>query len=194
MKLKFLALTFFIQTLSIIAFCSSGVFSQTNTVKPSSESNNCSTTELSFFPAQTGFVNDFANVIDQETKAKLEQTLKDFKRETKVDFVIATVKTTGEKQIFDYSLSLANDWKVGSKNFDKSGMLMLIAIEDRKWFIQISRSMEAILTNGEVGQWGALVRPFFKEKKYGEGITESVAKFIEVLKERRKPKTETAIK
>lgn len=194
MKQKFLALSFFIQTLSIILFCSADGFSQTNTLKPSSESNNCSTTELSLFPSQTGFVNDFAEVIDQETKAKLEQTLKNFKQETGIDFVIATVKTTGEKEIFDYSLSLANDWKVGSKNFDKSGMLMLIAIEDRKWFIQISRSMETTLTNGEVGQWGALVRPFFKEKKYGEGITECVGKFVEVLKERRKARTETAIK
>ena len=134
---------------------------------------------------QKGFVNDFAEILDQPTKVKLEQTLTKFKSNAKIDFVIVTVKTTGEETVFDYSLSLANDWAVGTKNPDKAGILMLIAVEDRRWHIQITREMEKVLSDAEVGEFGALMRPLFREKKYGEGITTSVKKFIEVLKERR---------
>lgn len=62
---------------------------------------------------------------------------------------------------------------------------MLIAVDDRHWHIQITRELEKVLSDAEVGEFGALMRPLFREKKYGEGITTSVKKFIEVLKERR---------
>jgi uncharacterized protein len=134
---------------------------------------------------QKGSVNDFANVLNRETETELEQMLRSFKEKAKIDFAIMIVKTTGNKTAFDYSLSVANHWEAGTKNPDKSGILMLIAIEDRKWHIQISRSLEKALSDSEVSEFGDLMGPFFKEQKYNEGITKSVVKFIKVLKERR---------
>ena len=134
---------------------------------------------------QKGFVNDFAEILDKQTKDKIEQTLSNFKSKAKIDFVIVTLKTTGEETAVDYSLRLANGWAVGAKNPDKAGILMFIAVDDRRWHIQITRGLEKVLSNTEVRELGELMVPLFREKKYGEGITKCVNAFIEVLNERR---------
>jgi len=158
---------------------------QTQDEPSSSEANNGSSTrELPLLPAPTGFVNDFANVLDAKTKEKLEQNLTDLKNQLGIEFAIATVKTTGDRSAFDYSLVVAREWGVGSKP-DGAGGLLLVAVEDRKWRIQITRRLEKVLTNEEVKEIGDLMVPFFKEKKYGEGVTKCITKLIEVLKEKR---------
>ncbi len=136
-------------------------------------------------PTPKGYVNDFADVLDMKTKDDLEQTLTNFKEQVGVDFVIATVKTTGDKTAFDYSLELAKQWSIGAKNPDKAGILMLISVEDRKWHIQITRGLEKILSNSEVGELGGLMRSPFREKKYGDGVKKCVEEFIKVLTQRR---------
>ena len=57
-------------------------------------------------PASTGFVNDFANVIDPSTKDSLEKKLAAFKKTSNpsVEIAVVTVQTTGDRPIFDYSL------------------------------------------------------------------------------------------
>lgn len=136
-------------------------------------------------PTQKGYVNDFANIFDIKTKEELEQTLTNFKEQAKIDIVIATVRTTGDKTAFDYSIILAKQWAVGAKNPDKAGILMLIAVEDRKWHIQITRGLEKILSNSEVEELGGLMRSPFRENKYGDGVKKCVEEFIKVLTERR---------
>ncbi|HEX8566697.1 MAG TPA: TPM domain-containing protein [Pyrinomonadaceae bacterium] len=137
---------------------------------------------------QKGFVNDFAEILDKQTKDKLEQTLSKFKSKAKIDFVIVTVKTIGEENPVDYSLRLANGWAIGATNPDKAGVLMFIAVESKRWHIQITRELEKALSNTEVRQLGELMVPLFREKRYGEGITKCVDAFIKVLKERRSKK------
>ena len=171
-------------TVLAVVVCHSESFAQTSKDKTSSKVANRSITKKKVL-TQKGFVNDFADILDQPAKDKLEQTLAKFKSDAKIDFVIVTVKTTGEETAFNYSLSLANDWAVGAKKPGEAGILLLVAVEDRRWHIQITRELEKVLSDAEVGEFGALMRPFFREKKYSEGITTSVEKFIEVLKERR---------
>lgn len=174
----------FVITILAILGCHSVSFAQTSKDKTPPKAANHAITDNEVL-TQKGFVNDFAKILEQPAKEKLEQTLTKFKSDAKIDFVIATVKTTGEKTAIDYSLSLASDWAVGAKNPDKAGILMLIAIEDGRWHIQITRVLEKVLSEAEVGEFGALMQPLFRDKKYGEGVATCVQKFIEVLKERR---------
>lgn len=173
-----------VATVLAVFVCHSESFAQNSKNKTPAKAATSSITDNEVL-IQKGFVNDFAEILDQPTKVKLEQILAKFKSEAKIDFVIVTVKTTGEETAFDYSLSLANDWAVGAKNPDKAGILMLVAVEDKRWHIQITRALEKVLSDAEVGEFGALMRPLFQEKKYGEGIKTSVEKFIEELKKRR---------
>ena len=101
-------------------------------------------------PPPTGFVNDYAGVIDAATKQQLEAKLKNLKDTTNppVEIAVAVVKTTGERDIFDYSLAVARGWKIGSKDDDNPSALLLIAIDDRKYFTQVSKDLEDELPDG----------------------------------------------
>lgn len=130
------------------------------------------------FPQPTGFVNDFAGVLSEKDKQDLESALKKLEERAKIDLAIAVVETTGEKSIFDYSLAMAKEWKIGSEN---GGILFVVAVADRKWHIQIDKKLERHLTNEEVKKIGDVVVPDFKNKKYGAGIKKVVNKLIAEL-------------
>ncbi len=186
MKQIFLTAIFFVLTVSIITSCRSVGFAQSKQDKVISSTGNTSTTNKEgLLPAQKGFVNDFANILDPKTKKELEQSLTKFKSQAKIDFVIATVKTTGDKSIFDYSLAAAKDWEVGAKNPDKAGVFLLIAVEDRRWHIQITRVLQEVLSVAETDELGAVMRPYFREQKYGEGVTKCAEAVIKMLKGKR---------
>jgi uncharacterized protein len=130
-------------------------------------------------PAPTGYVNDYANVVDAGTKAALEKRLDDLKQNTSIEIAVVTVKTTGGQDIFDYSLSVARGWKIGSKEQDNPGLLLLVAIDDHKYFTQVSRDSEGDIPDGVAGQvQRQYLVPAFKAGQYGKGIQDTVEAYI----------------
>lgn len=134
--------------------------------------------------APTGFVNDYAGVIDANTKQQLEQKINDFKNKTNppVELAVAIVKTTGERPIFEYSLAVARGWKIGSKQDDNPSALLFIAIDDRKYFTQVSKDLEDELPDGTVGslQRQYLV-PAFKQGNYSKGVADTIDAYIKTI-------------
>jgi len=141
--------------------------------------------EGSPLPPPTGFVNDYAGVIDTATKQQLETKLKSLKETTNpsVEIAVAVVKTTGGRDIFDYSLAVARGWKIGSKDDDNPSALLFVAIDDRKYFTQVSRDLEDELPDGLVGslQRQYLV-PEFKKGNYGKGISDTIDAYIDTIR------------
>ena len=136
-------------------------------------------------PPPTGPVNDYAGVIDEATKQKLNQRLIDFQRQTGNELAVAVVKTTGDRDIFDYSLATARGWGIGSKGDDNPSSLLMIAIDDRKYFTQVSRDLEDELPDGLVGnlQRQYLV-PEFKKGNYSKGIADTIEAYIATIEQR----------
>src|SRR5215510_11511736 len=60
-------------------------------------------------PKRTGHINDFAEVLDSPTRERLEAILENLKEKTRLDFVVATIKTAGKEDLYDYSLAVANE-------------------------------------------------------------------------------------
>lgn len=135
------------------------------------------------FPKADGFVNDWADVLSEKEEQDLEAVLNGLQARAKIDFAIAMVTNTGEKNIFDYSLAMAKEWKVGSEN---GGILFVTAVGDRKWYIQITKNLEDDLTEAEVKSIGDVAVPDFKAGKYGEGIKKCVNKMIAELAKKQK--------
>lgn len=160
----------------VLFLAASAGFSQEN--QPWSQNN-------SPLPPPTGFINDYAGVIDPATKQQLESKLKAFKESTnpQVELAVAVVKTTGDRAIFDYSLAVARGWKIGSKLDDNPSALLLIAIDDRKYFTQVSKDLEDELSDGTVGslQRQFLV-PEFKKANYSKGISDTIDAYIETIR------------
>lgn len=136
-------------------------------------------------PFDGTYVSDFAQVVKPESIDALEVKLSELKKRASIDFAVVTVKTTGEQPIFDYSLALARCWGVGEKNPDRAGLLLLLAVDDRKWHMQISRSIEKVLSNEEIQDAGSLMTPHLRNGNYSEGLHKFVDATIETLGPRR---------
>lgn len=136
-------------------------------------------------PTPTGPVNDFAGVMDQATLDRLNQRLTEYQRSTGVELAVAVVRTTGDRPIFDYSLAVARGWGIGSKGDDNPSALLLVAIDDRKYFTQVSRDLEDELPDGLVGslQRQYLV-PEFKQQNYAKGISDTIEAYIRTIDQR----------
>lgn len=142
-------------------------------------------------PAPTAPVNDYAGVVDAATKAQLDKRLIDFKKSSGVEIGVAVVKTTGERAIFDYSLAVARGWKIGSKEDDNPSALLFVAIDDRKYFTQVSKDLEDELPDGIVGnlQRQYLV-PEFRKQNYTKGISDTIEGYIKRIESVRSGKAQ----
>lgn len=136
-------------------------------------------------PQPTGYVNDYAGVVDTATKQRMETILENLKQRADVEFAVVTVKTTGDRDIFDYSLAVARGWKIGSSEGDKNGLLLLVAIDDHKYQIQVSRHLEGDLPDGLVGELGRRMREPFRRNDYSGGLMAAVQTFVATLGEKR---------
>src|SRR5881275_3284333 len=137
-------------------------------------------------PAPTGYVNDYAKVIDSATKSRMEATLTNLDRQHQIQFAVVTVDTTDGREIFDYSLAVARGWGIGSKDVQKSSLLLLVAIKDRKYYTQVSRHLEGDLPDGLVGQiQREHLVPAFRAGQYGRGLSDTVNAYISTLAAKR---------
>src|SRR5436305_12432817 len=87
-------------------------------------------------PPPTGYVNDYANVLDAATKDRLTAILNNLKDRADIEFAVVTVPTTGETPIFEYSLAVARGWGIGSKEGGKNGLVRGVAVNDHKWQVR----------------------------------------------------------
>lgn len=140
---------------------------------------------VSPLPAPTGPVNDYAGVIDQATLDQLNKRLTEYQRSSGVELAVAVVKTTGDRPIFDYSLATARGWGIGSKGDDNPSALLMVAIDDRKYFTQVSRNLEDELPDALAGglQRQYLV-PEFRKGNYAKGISDTIEAYIAQIENR----------
>lgn len=131
-------------------------------------------------------VVDYANVIDAASEERLNNILKNLSENPKAnaEFGVVTVKTTGGQDIFDYSLAIMRGWGIGLG--EKGGLLLVVAVDDKKYFTQISRHLEGDMPDGLVGQiQRERLVPRFKQQQYGEGISETVETYVATLAQKR---------
>lgn len=129
---------------------------------------------------------DNANVIDAPTRARLEQIYRDLKERGNIEYAVLTVPTTGDRDIFDYSLAVARGWGIGPKDGDKASFLLVVAVNDRKYFTQVSRHLEGDLPDGVLGQIQRerLVPPF-RQQNYSRGIRDTIEAYVATLGAKR---------
>jgi len=99
---------------------------------------------------------------------------------------VVTVNTTGDRDIFDYSLAIARGWGIGSKDGDRASFLLVVAIQDRKYFTQVSRHIEGDLPDGLIGQiQRERLVPEFRQRNYSKGILDTVETYAATLASKR---------
>ncbi|HEX8457291.1 MAG TPA: TPM domain-containing protein [Pyrinomonadaceae bacterium] len=91
------------------------------------------------------YVGDYAKVIDERVEQQLERKLAALRASAGIEFVVVTIETTGAEDIFDYSLAAARRWRLAKGANDKGGILLMLAITDRKWRVQLTDSLRTDL-------------------------------------------------
>lgn len=137
-------------------------------------------------PAPTGFVNDFAKVLGAEMRPTLDSKLTRLKQRQRIELAVVTVETTGGQDISDYSLAVARDWGIGPpKGEDGGGILLLLAVNDRRWWIQVTRSLEADLPNEVAAEIGERMTPHLRQSNYDAAVQTCFEGLVRRLAERR---------
>lgn len=126
----------------------------------------------------TGFVNDFAGILNQEQKQTLETKLTDFREKTTNEISVVAIKTLGEDNLEQYANALFREWGIGGKEHS-NGVLLLIVVDDRKIRIETGYGLEGALPDILTKQiQEESIVPEFKKGDYYMGITNGVDSII----------------
>ena len=133
-------------------------------------------------PPLKGYINDYANMMSPETRARLEQEIRAFERTDSTQIAILTVPSTEGDPIEDFSIRVAEKWKIGQKGKD-NGIILVVAEKDRKLRIEVGRGLEGKLTDLMAGRIIDLaIKPRFKRGDYNGGFTAGVHAMIDATR------------
>jgi len=133
------------------------------------------------FPRPEGAINDFANVISPDKKRPMELLAREVLEKTGTSVVVATVKSIGDNDLTDYANRLYEQWGIGKKGEDK-GVLILLAVEERRIRIETGYGVEGILPDGLVGNiLDRYVVPKLKQNNYDEGMANALVAVSQVI-------------
>lgn len=124
-------------------------------------------------PTNDFFVNDFAGVISSEDKQEIMKIAASLYKQTTAQVVVVTVDSLDGKDVNDYALELGREWGVG-QNKENNGVVLLLAVSERKVTIQVGYGLEGCLPDGKVGRiLDNYALPYFSEDNFSTGITEA---------------------
>jgi uncharacterized protein len=136
---------------------------------------------VSSLPAPTGYVNDFAGVLSQSTKYNLEHLCTQVDRQAHAQIAVVTIKTLDNDQPIDeFATALEEKWKVGKKGTDR-GVLMVVAMNPRKYRIEVGYGLEGILNDAKVGDIGRMMVPSLSQGDYNTAIPLGVQQIARVI-------------
>jgi len=128
------------------------------------------------------YVVDLAGIINSNAEASLNSYLKELELKTSAQVVVLTITSLDGESIENFSINLAHDkWKLGQKGKD-NGLLLLVAIDDRKYRFEVGYGLEAILPDSLVGSIGRqYLVPYFKKGDFSTGILTSTLAVINII-------------
>ena len=133
-------------------------------------------------PNPPRLVNDYAGILNSGEEARLERKLEDFARTTSTQISIVTITNLGGHDVAEYTTRLFNKWGVGQAG-KNNGVLMLVAIEDRKAFIATGTGLQGVLTDAKTSRiFRNELRPAFREAQYAKGLDKAADAIIAVTK------------
>lgn len=133
------------------------------------------------YPKQTGLVNDFAGVLSQEARTKLQADLEGLQKAKSFVMVVVTVTSLENQSIEQYTVGLANAWAIGQKG-KNNGVVFLIAPKEKALRIENGYGAEGTLTDIEsklIAEESII--PLFKEGKLAQGIEAGTAALVAKL-------------
>jgi uncharacterized membrane protein YgcG len=135
------------------------------------------------------FVHDFAGVIPADKEAEIQAKARRLRDEYKTEIAVVTVNSLEGEESFDYSMRMARSWGIGSKDNEIRGLLILVAVKDRKTAFRTSRHIEGELPDGVTGEISRQMNPHFRNGDFGGGLSLGMDRILARLKEVYEPQS-----
>jgi uncharacterized protein len=133
-------------------------------------------------PRLRGRINDYAGLIPAERVQALESRLAAFEQETRHQIAVLTIPSLEGDALEDFSIRVAESWKIGQKGFD-NGAILLIAQKERKLRIEVGYGLEGVLPDAIANRIiREVIVPRFRENDYAGGIEAGVNAILQVTK------------
>ena len=132
-------------------------------------------------PKPTDYVNDFAHVLSPNAVSRLDRICTQLNHSAaNTQVAILTVHSLNGDDAADWANQIEDLWRIGKKGSDR-GVLVLLAVNDRKWRIDVGYGLEGILPDGELGDIGRSMLPYLRAKDYDDAVLAAVGKIAQVI-------------
>jgi uncharacterized protein len=132
-------------------------------------------------PAPTDYVSDLAHVLSPAAIAQIDSLCTQLDHSAaNAQIAVVTVHSLDGDDAADYANQLEDKWKVGKKGSDK-GVLVLLAVDDHKYRIDVGYGLEGILTDGDTGDIGRAMVPYLRQGDYDGAVTYAVGQVAQVI-------------
>ena len=132
-------------------------------------------------PPLTGRVVDLTGTLSSDQIAAQTQRLKDLEKRKGSQVAVLIVPTTQPETIEQYSIRVADAWKIGRRKID-DGALLVVAKDDHKLRIEVGYGLEGALTDVAARRIiDEVIVPQFRRGDFDGGITAGVTRIIGVI-------------
>ncbi len=128
----------------------------------------------------TGYVNDFAGVVDAGSKASLEAYCARIEQATGAQMAFVTIPSLEGEAIEDVANDIFRSFGVGQKGKD-NGVLLLLVSGDRRFRLEVGHSLEPILPDGLDGEILLDMRPDLRTGQYGAALIQAARRIGTIL-------------
>lgn len=128
-------------------------------------------------------ITDYADVLTTEQEDSLIVIMEQLEVKVGSQLAILTIPTLNGEEIESYSLRTANASRLGRTQYN-DGVLITIALEDRKMRIEVGSGLENILKDEIVAQ---IIRedmaPKFQQQNFSSGLFTGIKKIAQLIDE-----------
>ena len=126
------------------------------------------------------YVNDFANIFNDEEEARLMDTAVSLAEEHDgIQVVVTTIESLGGDTIDHYALEMYNKYGIGKNDM---GLLILLSTGDREIRVEVGRTMETYITDSKAGRFiDNYAIPYLAENKFNEGLINLQEAFVKEI-------------
>lgn len=133
-------------------------------------------------PRPQGYITDLAEMISPAMEEKLTRLLQSYEASDSTQVAILTINSLEGESLEDFSIRIADQWKIGQQRKD-NGILLLVAKNERKIRIEVGRGLEGVLTDLLAGRIvDQVMRPLFKAGRVDEGFAAGVNAMIQATR------------
>jgi uncharacterized protein len=130
-------------------------------------------------PALSARVTDLTGTLDAGQRAALEARLSAFERAKGSQVVVLLVPTTQPEEIEQYSIRVAEAWKIGRRRGIDDGVIVVVAIDDRAVRIEVGDGLEGALPDAIANRiTDDVIVPRFRASDYYGGLSDGVERII----------------